>query len=85
MTSPSASSTVSDYMPLVPMTRSWEVPQNKINIVKVIGKGAFGQVAKATVENLHSTKGIAIVAVKMLKSKVLLLPTLERRKRKCYF
>ena len=69
--SPLTSSTVPDNMPLVPKTRSWEIPQDKINIVKVIGKGAFGQVAKATVENLHYMKGITTVAVKMLKSKVL--------------
>ena len=71
--SPSTSSTVPDVMPMVPMTRSWEVSEDKVNIVKVIGKGAFGQVAKAAVENLHNVKGIATVAVKMLKSKVLLL------------
>ena len=73
MISPLTSSTVPDNMLLVPMTRSWEVPLDKVNIVKVIGKGAFGQVAKATVENLHNLKGIATVAVKMLKSKLLLL------------
>ena len=73
MISPSTSSTVPNIMPMVPMTRSWEVSQDKVNIVKVIGKGAFGQVAKATVENLHNVKGIVTVAVKMLKSKVLLL------------
>ena len=73
MTGPSTSSTVPDYMPLVPMTRSWEVPHDKVDIVKVIGKGAFGQVAKATVENLHNAKGSTTVAVKMLKSKVYLL------------
>ena len=74
MAIPSTSSTVSNYMPLVPMMRSWEVSQSKVNIVKVIGKGAFGQVAKAAVENLHNVKGIATVDVKMLKSKVSLLP-----------
>ena len=73
MISPLTSSTVPDNMLLVPMTRSWDVPLDKVNIVKVIGKGAFGQVAKATVENLHNLKGIASVAVKMLKSKLLLL------------
>ena len=85
MTSPSASSAVSDYMPLVPMTRGWEVSQNKINIVKVIGKGAFGQVAKATVENLHSMKGIATVAVKMLKSKALFLPRYLKEEKSAIF
>ena len=74
-TSLSAPSTVSDYMPLVPLTRSWEVSQDKVNIVKVIGKGAFGQVAKATVENLCNVDGVATVAIKMLKSKVSILPS----------
>ena len=73
MISPSTSSNVIDYMPLVPITRSWEVSQDKVNIVKVIGKGAFGQVAKATVKNLHNVNGIETVAIKMLKSKVSLL------------
>ena len=73
MISPSTSSTVPDVMPMIPMTRSWEVSEDKVKIVKVIGKGAFGQVAKATVENLHNMKGITAVAVKMLKGKVLLL------------
>ena len=73
MISPSTSSNVIDYMPLVPITRSWEVSQDKVNIVKVIGKGAFGQVAKATVKTLHNVNGIETVAIKMLKSKVSLL------------
>ena len=60
-------------MPLVTVTRSWEVSQDKVNIVKVIGKGAFGQVAKATVKNVHNVNRIETVAIKMLKSKVSLL------------
>ena len=63
------STTVPDNLPLVPLTKSWEVSRDKVNVVKVIGKGAFGQVAKATVENLQNGKGITTVAVKMLKSK----------------
>ena len=74
MTSSLRSSTVPDNMPMVPLTKTWEISQDKVNIVKVIGKGAFGQVAKATAESLHNMKGIVTVAVKMLKSKVLLLP-----------
>ena len=74
MTSSLRSSTVPDNMPMVPMKKTWEIPQDKVNIVKVIGKGAFGQVAKATAESLHNVKGNATVAVNMLKSKVLLLP-----------
>ena len=59
--SPSNSSTVPDSMPLVPTARSWEVSQDKANIVKVIGKGAFGQVAKTTVENLHNMNGLQLL------------------------
>ena len=72
--SSSSSTAVPNNMPLVPMTKTWEVSQDRVKIVKVIGKGAFGQVAKATVENLHSVNGITTVAVKMLKSKVSFLP-----------
>ena len=75
MISPLTSSTVPDNISMVPITKTWEIPQDKVNILKVIGKGAFGQVAKATVENLHNMRGIVTVAVKMLKSKVLLLPS----------
>ena len=71
--SPLTSSTVPNNLPMIPLTKTWEVAQDKVNIVKVIGKGAFGQVAKATIENLHNVKGITTVAVKMLKSKILLL------------
>ena len=38
-----------------------------MNIDKVIGKGAFGQVAKATVVDLPGRPGQTVVAVKMLK------------------
>ncbi|PFX24021.1 Proto-oncogene tyrosine-protein kinase receptor Ret [Stylophora pistillata] len=37
-----------DYAPLHPLTRSWEVPRDHVTIEKIIGKGAFGQVAKGT-------------------------------------
>ena len=75
MISPLTSSTVPDKISMVPITKTWEIPQDKVNIVKVIGKGAFGQVAKATVAILHNMRGVVTVAVKMLKSKVLLLPS----------
>ena len=38
-----------------------------MNIDKVIGKGAFGQVAKATIVDLPGRPGQTVVAVKMLK------------------
>ena len=36
---------VNEYVPLHPGTRSWEVERQAVIIEKVIGKGAFGQVA----------------------------------------
>ena len=56
-----------DYAPLHPSTRSWEIPRNSVIIEKVIGKGAFGQVAKGTAIDLRERPGKTVVAVKMLK------------------
>ena len=56
-----------DYMPLSPLTRSWEVTREKVKIEKVIGTGAFGQVAKATATEICRAPGQTTVAVKMLK------------------
>ena len=61
------SSLGADYAPLNPSTRSWEIPRNSVTIEKVIGKGAFGQVAKATAIDLRGRPGNTPVAVKMLK------------------
>ena len=61
------SSLGTDYAPLHPSTRSWEIPRNNVTIEKVIGKGAFGQVAKGTATDLRGSAGKAAVAVKMLK------------------
>ena len=55
------------YAPLITATRSWEVQRKNVNINKVIGKGAFGQVAKATVVDLPGRPGQTVAAVKMLK------------------
>ena len=55
-----------DYMSLHPSTRSWELRREQIDIIKNIGKGAFSQVAKATVKNVNDQEVIT-VAVKMLK------------------
>ena len=65
-----ASKASADYMPLHPSTRSWEISRKKVNIVKVIGKGAFSQVAEATVNNMHGSQDNLTVAVKMLKGVV---------------
>ena len=61
------SSLGADYAPLHPSTRSWEIPRNSVTIEKVIGKGAFGQVAKGTAIDLRGRPGNTQVAVKMLK------------------
>ncbi|KAM7434861.1 hypothetical protein ABFA07_015132 [Porites harrisoni] len=55
-------------MPLHPSTRSWEISRRQVNIVKVIGKGAFSQVAKATVNDMRGSQDNLTVAVKMLKA-----------------
>ena len=59
-------------MPLHPSTRSWEISREHVNIIKVIGKGAFSQVAQATVQNLRGSQGNITVAVKMLKGIMLI-------------
>ena len=66
-----ASTASADYMPLHPSTRSWEISRRQVNIVKVIGKGAFSQVAKATVNDMRGSQDNLTVAVKMLKGVVL--------------
>ena len=62
---------VSEYMSLDPATKfkNWEVSREHVEISKVIGKGAFSQVAKATVLTINGIKAKKTVAVKMLKGK----------------
>lgn len=55
------------YTPPNPERNSWEVRRRDVTIVKVIGKGAFCQVAKAEAWNLNGSKGVTAVAAKMLK------------------
>ena len=61
---------VADYAPLHPLTRSWEVARDHVTIEKIIGKGAFGQVAKGTAVELRGRPGTTTVTIKMLKCKV---------------
>jgi len=56
------------YMPLHPSARSWEINREQVKILKVIGKGAFSQVAKATARNISGDEEYSTVAVKMLKA-----------------
>ncbi|PFX16321.1 Proto-oncogene tyrosine-protein kinase receptor Ret [Stylophora pistillata] len=60
----------SDYMPLDQSTklRNWEIRREQVHIIKMIGKGAFSQVAKAIAFlNTNGTEEQITVAVKMLK------------------
>ena len=54
-------------MPLHPLTRSWEISREQVDIIKNIGKGAFSRVAEATAKNIYGSQGVITVAVKMLK------------------
>ena len=60
-----------DYVPLHPLTRCWEVPRRHVTIEKIIGKGAFGQVAKGTAVGLRGSPETTTVAIAMLKSVLL--------------
>ena len=59
-----------DYMPLRPSRRSWEISRQHM---EVIGKGAFSDVAKATLRNIRDNQEIITVAAKMLKGEVVVL------------
>ena len=60
-------SQIGDYAPLHP---SWEVPRDHVTIDKIVGKGAFGQVAKGKAVELRGRSGLTTVAIKMLKCKM---------------
>ena len=60
-------SQISEYAPLHPSTLSCEISRNNVTIEKIIGKGAFGQVAKGTAIGLRGRPQTTLVAVKMLK------------------
>jgi len=55
------------YEPLHPATFSWKITREHVIIEKIIGKGAFGQVAKETAMGLRGRPQKTLVAVKMLK------------------
>lgn len=57
----------SEYQTLDRATIDWEVAPYQVSIIKMIGKGAFGQTAKATAVNIRGIPGESTVAVKMLK------------------
>ncbi len=53
-----------DNPPLHPETGSWEVSRENIIIEKIIGKGAFGQVAQGKASQLRGTEETIKVAIK---------------------
>ena len=59
-----------DYVPLHPSGRTWEINREQVKIIKVLGKGAFSRVAKATAWNISGKEENTTVAVKMLKGAV---------------
>ena len=61
-----------EYAPLDMRTRSWEVERNDVKVDRIIGKGAFGQVAKGTAKNLPLRSGATSVAIKMVKGNFLI-------------
>ena len=63
----SPNSELNENAPLHPGTRSWEVPRENIVTEKIIGKGAFGQVAQGKASQLRGREGTITVAIKMLK------------------
>ena len=60
-------SPVNQYALSYSPTLSWEIPREHVSIEKIIGKGAFGQVAKGTATGLRGRPQKTLVAVKMLK------------------
>ena len=56
-------------MPRSPSIAEWEIKPEQVEIIKVIGKGAFSQVAKATAWNIRGNQEDTTVAVKMLKGR----------------
>jgi len=65
-----AAPSIGDYMPLHPSTRSWEINREQVKVFKIIGKGAFSQVAKASAWNISGNENYSTVAVKMLKGAI---------------
>ena len=60
-------SSLSQYEPFNPSTISYEILRQDVIIEKIIGKGAFGQVARGKVKGLRERQHDTQVAVKMLK------------------
>ena len=65
--------TLQDYCVIPPIAaypseKDWEIPMGSLTILKVIGKGAFGQVAKGILQSEPGNdKDNRLVAIKMLR------------------
>ena len=68
--SPGSPTPNDDYTPVDLSTLSWEVARDDVEVEKVIGRGAFGQVAKGMARNLPFRSEATSVAIKMVKGKV---------------
>lgn len=68
----SETTSLGQYEPLNSSTISYEILRENVIIEKIIGKGAFGQVAKGKVTGLRGTPHETQVAVKTLKGKLLI-------------
>ena len=66
-----------EYQTLDRATMDWEIARNKVSIIKEIGEGAFGKVAKATAKGVRGIQEERTVAVKMLKGIFLYSEILE--------
>ena len=60
-------------MPLRTSRRSWGISREHVEVIKVMGKGAFSEVAKATLRNMRDDQETITVAAKMLKGEVVVL------------
>lgn len=56
-------------VPSYPDERDWEILRENLVSLKVIGKGAFGQVARGTLQG-GPNKDSRLVAIKMLRGKL---------------
>ena len=64
-----AQPSASGFFPAVP----WEFKRELLYIRRKLGEGSFGEVWRATVDGILNRKGKQVVAVKMLKGKVIVV------------
>lgn len=62
---------ISEYE--LPMDSEWEIPRDILYLGKSLGEGAFGKVVKAEGHDLLKQGLTSVIAVKMLKGKILIV------------